>query len=423
MGKFDLGNFPTSESAKKMLGYVSDGFYDESYVGKWLFQVMGVEYDKALEIAEELPAQFFPETATWGLTYHEIKWGLPVRTNLSYEERRRLIYQKRDYRAPMTPYRMEKYLEDVTGFEVHIADVNDPGEYGYSPPHPNVFEAYFLGEETLDSKLVHKILDRLKQSHTTYRINDRIEIELDNRNLERIMLRTIRFRILAPFWYEYVFDGRWFLDGGIALNVRKRYGLLLGVKLKQAGFYIRERITLILIGFAARIKNHELFRVRAADRFGINFWNVRCLDGSWNLDGSIMPDTKRNYGLSLCIGYRFNFCEDSERARLFVLYLGWNQHIREDIVAKTACRFEVDFWDISYLDGGWGLDGERPLNSNRSKAKSALATHLGLIFSGQETVANVFTETKTRDYWFMNGALRLDGARNLNSIYRREVLE
>ena len=43
MERFDLENFPTSESAKKMLGYVSDGFYDSSYVGKWLFQVMGIE--------------------------------------------------------------------------------------------------------------------------------------------------------------------------------------------------------------------------------------------------------------------------------------------------------------------------------------------------------------------------------------------
>ena len=106
MEKFDIENFPTSESAKKMLSYVTEGFYDKSYVGKWLYQVMGLEYDAALKIAEELPYQFFPETATWGLMYHEIKWGLPIRKNLSYEERRRLIYQKRDNRAPMTPYRM-----------------------------------------------------------------------------------------------------------------------------------------------------------------------------------------------------------------------------------------------------------------------------------------------------------------------------
>lgn len=31
--KFDLEQFPTSESAKRMLSYVTPGFYDNSYVG------------------------------------------------------------------------------------------------------------------------------------------------------------------------------------------------------------------------------------------------------------------------------------------------------------------------------------------------------------------------------------------------------
>ena len=54
----ELELFPTSESALKMLSYVTPGFYDKSYVGKWMFQVMGLEYDKALKLAEELPEQF-----------------------------------------------------------------------------------------------------------------------------------------------------------------------------------------------------------------------------------------------------------------------------------------------------------------------------------------------------------------------------
>lgn len=37
MEKFDLENFPVSESAKNMIASVSDGFYDNSYVGKWLY--------------------------------------------------------------------------------------------------------------------------------------------------------------------------------------------------------------------------------------------------------------------------------------------------------------------------------------------------------------------------------------------------
>ena len=230
MEKFELENFPVSESAKKMLSYVSDGFYDESYVGKWIFQVMGIEYDKALEIVTDLPAQFFPETATWGLMYHEVKWGLPIRLNLSYEERRRLIYQKRDYRAPMTPYRMERYLEDATGFEVHIADVNVPGEYGFLAAHPNAFKAYFLGDGTLDCNLVFGVLDRLKQSHTVYTVNDRVEIGLDNKELEQITVRNIQFRLPMLFWDCHVFNGAQCFDGSILFNnVRKQIKVSLKI--------------------------------------------------------------------------------------------------------------------------------------------------------------------------------------------------
>ena len=164
---FDLENFPVSESALNMLSYVSDGFYDRSYVGKWLFQVMGMEYDDARRRVEGLPWQLFPETATWGLMYHEIKWGLPVREDLSEEERRRRICRKRDDRAPMTPYCMENYLGNATGFEVHVSDIHDPWK-GYAPEHPNQFRVFFIGDGTLDAGAALRAIRRIKQSHTVF---------------------------------------------------------------------------------------------------------------------------------------------------------------------------------------------------------------------------------------------------------------
>ncbi len=407
MEKFDLENFPTSKSAKKMLSYVSDGFYDESYVGKWLFQVMGAEYDKALEIVEDLPAQFFPETATWGLMYHEIKWGLPVRLNLPYEERRRLIYLKRDYRAPMTPYRMERYLEDATGFVVRIADVNDPGEYGFDAPHPNFFMAYFVGEGTLDSKKVREILDHLKQSHTIYKVNDRIEIVLDNRNLEKIILRNVHFKMGIPFWYQYVYDGSWLLDGGVTLNMIRCYGLVLGMNSKLGEFYTSEQIRLVAVKFATRIKNDEIFYARVGNHFGINFWDVRRFSGLWNFESSTL---KRRYGLVLNIGNVFKVCNGTENIKLRRLSTAWKQYIWEGAKGRVVYHGAIDFWRLLYLDDNWSLEGE-------------LTIRLGVNMSGQETVENVTVETKNRDYWFLNGALSLDGARSLNSIYRKEIAE
>lgn len=421
MEKFDLENFPTSESALKMLSYVSDGFYDKSYVGKWLYQVMGIEYDAALQIAEELPDQFFPETATWGLMYHEIKWGLPVRENLSYEERRRLIYRKRDYRAPMTPHRMETYLEDATGFEVHVADVSDPGKYGFTAPHPNVFKAYFLGEGTLDSKKVHEILDRLKQSHTTYKVNDRIEIVVDESEEEQIFLRNIRFKMGIPFWYEYVYDGSWLLDGSVILNQKRRYGLRLGLKNNLGRFITQEEIRLISVKYAVQIKNDEIINARVRHSFGISFWNILCYDGSWLLDGSVMLNELRQYALALSIKNRLWIRNDTEDLRLHSLSTGWRQHLQERVKAGAVYSFSADFWRLIYLNGYGLLDGEYYLNQNRCRSKVYLATHTRVDSAEQEKIANVTIETKTRDYWFLDGALSLDGTRNLNSIYRKEV--
>lgn len=170
---FNLENFPTSESAKRMLSYVTAGFYDKSYVGKWLYQIIGQENDITREIVESLPYQFFPETATWGLMYHEMKWKLPVRTDLPYEERRKLIYQKRDLRAPMIPYRIEEYLKNVTDFDVRVFDIHDRGERSFS--HPNMFWVRLIGEGTPNVQEIKQALNRIKQSHTIYTIFDYIE--------------------------------------------------------------------------------------------------------------------------------------------------------------------------------------------------------------------------------------------------------
>lgn len=269
MGKkqFDLEHFPTSESAKRQLSYVSDGFYDESYIGKWLFQVMGLEYDKVRELFEDLPDQFFPETATWALRYHEEKWGLPIRENLSYEERRRLIFQKRDFRAPMTPYLMEQRLGKLTGFEVHIADINDPGKYNYIAEHPNVFKVYFLGRDTLDSKAVHKLLNSIKQSHTLYTVNDRIEDVIDMSGLEHFNASSVYLYCSVPFWFwkSAVLDGTWLLDGNFFLDTKRNYDLVLGMKCKLGDVF-----------------NYE-YMDNAEVLIKQNPWT---LDGSFSLDGS-----------------------------------------------------------------------------------------------------------------------------------------
>ncbi len=415
MEKFDLSAFPTSESAKKMLSYVSDGFYDESYVGKWLFQVMGSEYDLAFKIARELPLQFFPETATWGLMYHEMKWGLPVRQNLSYEERRRLICQKRDCRAPMTPYRMEQYLETAVGFEAHVSDTEDPGEYGFVAPHPNVFKVYFIGEGTLDSKKAHKLLDMLKQSHTAYTVNERTEILLDCTGRGQNTLKGIRFKILVPFWGMRIFDGGWLFDGGILLDAKRRYSLGLGLENCIKIFQKTEGAGVSQTKYTAKVRNTGICRAGTENRFRVDFWRTLRFDGSWNFDGSVLLDAQRKYGVALGMTQKFQVWNQAQGTGPHMTGVQWRQHIAEDIKAKTEHRLAVNFWESP-------SSGEPSHAVSQCGVKTAIKLCMAADLSGIESVGDLSVETKSKQYWFFDGSVPFDGSRKFNSVYRKETV-
>lgn len=169
----DLEHFPTSKTAEEMLEYVTKGWYDRAYVGKWLYQVMGLAMDQVKQIYKELPEQFFVETATWGLAYHEQKYGLPVKENVAYEERRRAILQRMKSRVPMCPYQMERLLQRQLGVEAEVSDVHDPGSLGYAPEHPNVFQVVIWDRErntSLDYGAVERQVRQVNQSHTAFTV-------------------------------------------------------------------------------------------------------------------------------------------------------------------------------------------------------------------------------------------------------------
>lgn len=421
MEKFDLENFPVSESAKNMIASVSDGFYDNSYVGKWLYEVMGQEYDTAREIAEDILNQLFPETATWGLMYHEIKWGLPVRENLPYEERRQLIYRKRDYRAPMTPYRMEGYLKTATGFDVRIADINDPGDYGFVAPHPNVFKAYFMGEGTLASKRARAMLNELKQSHTMFTMNDRTEIVSDNRNLEEMNLKKIIFHITESFWYSDLLDGRKLLDGSTTLFPHSRYDLVLGFKYLLGETGNGNIIELENLRFASKHWKESTAKLgKIETKSDVSFWKLPLLDGSGMLDGTAELDVTRNYLLTMftkVTGKLFS-------SESFEASIGAEIPLRteETGMTKITTAAELNYWNLNFLDGRTLLDGTDTLDySTRKAGKPTIRMCTPIGERDNELRAEVIT--KTWNYRFLDGSVSLNGSRNLDSIYRKEQIQ
>ena len=162
---FDIEKFPDSEAAKRMVSYVTCNWYEHSYIGKWVYEVIGREIDAYQKIIEELPYQFFIDTATWGLRYHEIKYGLTVREDLSYEERRARIKAARDTRYSISPWEMEHLVKLAYGITIHVHDCNEPG-WEDAFEHPNIFEVDVEGDGAYK---VLKYIKKLKQSHTTFR--------------------------------------------------------------------------------------------------------------------------------------------------------------------------------------------------------------------------------------------------------------
>lgn len=120
----DLEHFPTNEVAQRLLTYVTRGWYDKSYVGKWIYQVMGLELDTAIKRIEETQNQAFPETAAWGIYFHELMYGIPIDRTKDIDDRRKEVINRRDRtaRSSITPYRLESIIQTVFGLSASVSE-------------------------------------------------------------------------------------------------------------------------------------------------------------------------------------------------------------------------------------------------------------------------------------------------------------
>lgn len=164
----DLEKFPTSPAAKRMMKTVSP-VYDKSYVGKWIFQVMGMEVDEAWTFFEELRLQAFPETATWGIVYWEQRYHIPPDDNMTTEERRQRVIVKRGKRSPMNPTRIEQFIRDVTGRQSEITERNE--EYAFSV-------SILPGESEVDYHELIRTIRSVKPSHLSFTVLFQTDINI-----------------------------------------------------------------------------------------------------------------------------------------------------------------------------------------------------------------------------------------------------
>ena len=123
-----LDDFPTNDTADRMLSMISP-IYDDSYVGKWIFEVLGKVFGDATQIIHDIELEAFPNTSTEMLPYWEEMYGINPKPGSNTEERRREIVYKRNIRKAMNPERIKSLLSETCGVESEIYENTGPYTY------------------------------------------------------------------------------------------------------------------------------------------------------------------------------------------------------------------------------------------------------------------------------------------------------
>lgn len=185
----DLENFPTSPAAIRMLNTVTKEWYEKSYVGKWIYQVMGSEIDSIENIVKGLKNQIFAETATWGIIYHETRYGITLNPAADLDDRRKAVIIKRDHanRMPWTPYFVESFVWSNFSLKSKLVD--------HEKKFASTLEILVGAYDSI--KMPSKVLDRvcaIKPSHIAMNLLCSIETA-EATSTEQILFDTLDMKV------------------------------------------------------------------------------------------------------------------------------------------------------------------------------------------------------------------------------------
>jgi len=154
----------TSTKGRQFLGYVSP-IYEQSIIMQAILEAIGAEWDEAEKLADEVLAQLFPQTATWGIVYWERLVGIPENDSLSIERRRARVLTRMQTRWPMTKERMEQlvrtFSQDKHAFIREFFD-----QYQ--------FEVVFSLTQSVDLGTVYEVIEEMKPAHLSYSLETRL---------------------------------------------------------------------------------------------------------------------------------------------------------------------------------------------------------------------------------------------------------
>lgn len=119
-----------SPEAEMFLRSVTEGFYNRSYLGLWIFEVIGREWDEMALWSRDIRNEIYVQTCTWSIGIWEWVYGFEPGEGMTLEERRQRIMSKVRGVRPINPEVMRRGIATVSGADVGLKDFSRP--YSFS---------------------------------------------------------------------------------------------------------------------------------------------------------------------------------------------------------------------------------------------------------------------------------------------------
>ena len=202
----DIQQILTSKTAIDGLDYITP-IYQEAKTALWIMEAMGVQGDLFVKWVNETIQQILPQTATWALDYWEEEYGLPIRPNLSIEQRRQKIINAVRTRAPMNPKKLERLLERA--FEIEKVKVVER-------THKNTF-AVEIYKQLLEEQWqeIFEMIEKYKPAHLILEAKSILETTMPEKQLSiaGAVFNPISETTLPELVYPYQFEKKLAIGG------------------------------------------------------------------------------------------------------------------------------------------------------------------------------------------------------------------
>lgn len=147
-----------SPKGRKFLGYISP-IYEQSVIMQAIMEAIGAEWDEAEKLADEVLAQLFPQTATWGIVYWERLLGIPPNHSVPIEQRQSKVLTKMQTKWPVTKSRLEQIVRTYSG---------DKQAYIRQFFNEYRFEVLFNLAQSIDLKTINEVISETKPAHLDF---------------------------------------------------------------------------------------------------------------------------------------------------------------------------------------------------------------------------------------------------------------